>query len=56
LEWRRPGTVWAADFKDRREPIEGHYGWILAVKGLASRYRLAWLAVEEATAEVVQAS
>ena len=25
LEWRRPGTVWAADFKDRREPIEGRY-------------------------------
>jgi hypothetical protein len=22
----------AADFKERREPIEGRYGWILAVK------------------------
>jgi hypothetical protein len=22
LQWRRPGTVWAADFKERREPID----------------------------------
>jgi hypothetical protein len=56
LEWRRSGTVWAADFKQRREPIEGLYGWILAVKDLASGYQLAWLPVEEATAEVVQAT
>jgi hypothetical protein len=46
----------AADFKERREPIEGRYGWILAVKDLASRYQLAWLPVEEATADVVQAT
>ena len=56
LEWRQAGTVWAADFKERREPIQGRYGWILAVKDLASRYQLAWLPVEEATAEVVQAT
>jgi transposase InsO family protein len=56
LEWKRPGTVWAADFKERREPIEGRYGWILSIKDLASRYQLAWLPVVEATAEVVQAT
>jgi hypothetical protein len=50
------GTVWTADFKERREPIEGRYGWILAVKDLASRYQLAWLPLEEATADVVQAT
>jgi transposase InsO family protein len=55
LEWRQTGTVWAADFKERREPIEGRYAWILAVKDLASRYQLAWQPVEEASAEVVQA-
>ncbi len=55
LHWRRPGTVWAADFKERREPIEGCYSWILAVKDLASRCQLAWLPVEEATARTVQA-
>ena len=56
LEWRRPGAVWAADFKERREPIEGRYGWILSIKDLASRYQLAWQPVAEATAEVVQAA
>ena len=56
LQWRRPGTVWAADFKDRREPIEGRYPTILSIKDLASRCQLAWLPVTEATAEVVQAA
>lgn len=56
LHWQRPGTVWAADFKERREPIEGRYGYILAVKDLASRCQLAWLPVEEGDAEIVQAT
>ena len=55
LLWQRAGAVWAADFKERREPIEGRYAWILAVKDLASRCQLAWLPVEEQTAETVQA-
>jgi len=55
LVWQRAGAVWAADFKERREPIEGRYAWILAVKDLASRCQLAWLPVEEQTAETVQA-
>ena len=46
--------MWAAAFKERREPIEGRYAWILAVKDLASRCQLAWLPVEEQTAETVQ--
>ncbi|MGE4105535.1 MAG: transposase family protein [Pirellulales bacterium] len=54
LDWRCPGTVWAADFKERREPLEGRYRWILSIKDLASRYQLAWLPLEEATAEAVQ--
>jgi transposase InsO family protein len=54
LEWLQPGTVWAADFKERREPIEGRYGWILSIKDLASRYQLVWLPLTEATAEAVQ--
>lgn len=56
LQWRRAGAVWAADFKERREPIEGRYGWILAVKDLASRCQLAWLPVETADAAIVQAT
>jgi transposase InsO family protein len=55
LNWLRAGAVWAADFKERREPIEGRYAWILAVKDLASRCQLAWLPVEEQTALAVQA-
>lgn len=55
LDWRCPGTVWAADFKERREPLEGRYGWILSIKDLASRCQLAWLPLEEATAVAVQA-
>lgn len=56
LHWQRPGTVWAADFKERREPIEGRYGWILAVKDLPSRCQLAWLPVETADADTVKAA
>ncbi|HVX63028.1 MAG TPA: DDE-type integrase/transposase/recombinase [Pirellulales bacterium] len=56
LEWRRPGAVWAADFKERREPLEGRYGWLLSIKDLASRCQLTWLPVEEATEAVVQAT
>lgn len=55
LDWRSPGTVWAADFKERPEPLEGRYGSILSIKDLASRYQLAWLPLEEATAPTVQA-
>ncbi len=55
LEWRRPGAVWAADFKERREPLEGRYGWILSIKDLGSGYQLAWQPLIEATAAEVQA-
>lgn len=53
LEWRRPGAVWAADFKERREPLEGRYGWLLSIKDLASRCQLAWEPLVAATAEAV---
>jgi transposase InsO family protein len=55
LEWRVPGTVWAVDFKEPREPLEGRYGWILSIKDLASRCQLSWLPLEQATAAVVYA-
>lgn len=56
LEWRRVGAVWAADFKERREPLEGRYGWILSIKDLGSGFQLAWEPLVEATAAAVQAS
>jgi hypothetical protein len=55
LEWRRPGAVWAADFKECREPIEGRYGSIFSVKDLSSRYQLAWQPVERADGKTVRA-
>lgn len=54
LRWQQPGTVWAADFKERREPIEGRYTSILSIKDLASRCQLAWIPVEEGNAQSVQ--
>ena len=56
LEWRQPGTVWAADFKERREPIEGRYRWILSIKDLASRCQLVWQPLVDASAEGVRAT
>jgi hypothetical protein len=53
LTWTRIGAVWAADFKERREPIEGRYGWLLSIKDLASRQQLAWEPLVEATATAV---
>jgi hypothetical protein len=55
LEWLRPGTVWAADFKEWCEPIEGRYGWIFSVKDLASRCQLVWLPVGVADGDLVRA-
>lgn len=54
LRWQQPGTVWAADFKERREPIEGRYTSILSIKDLASRCQLAWVPVEEGNSQSVQ--
>jgi transposase InsO family protein len=54
LEWRRAGAVWAADFKERREPLEGRYGWILSIKDLASGFQLTWQPLAEATATAVR--
>jgi transposase InsO family protein len=50
LHWRRPGGVWAIDYSQAPCMIEGWYGWLLAVRDLASGYALWWQAVAEATA------
>ena len=36
-----PGEVWAADFKERREPLEGRYGWNLSIKDVRTGCQLA---------------
>ena len=51
LHWTRPGSVWAMDFTEPDNPIEGIYPEILAVRDLGSGYTLAALpALAEDTA------
>jgi transposase InsO family protein len=56
LHWTRPGSVWAIDFAEPPQPIEGRYARLLAVRDLASGYQLLWLPVlDEAAATAVAA-
>lgn len=50
LVWTCPGTVWAVDFSEPPQPIEGQYGHLLAVRDLASGCQLAWLPVLDESA------
>jgi transposase InsO family protein len=52
LHWRRPGTVWAMDFTEPPAPVDGRYGYLLAVRDLASGYQLLWWPVLDMTAAV----
>ena len=45
LQWRAAGRVWAMDFSDAPQPIDGQYGALLHVRDLASHYHLAALPV-----------
>jgi len=42
LHWHVPGTVWAMDFTEVRQWIDGRYRYVLAVRDLASGQQLAW--------------
>jgi transposase InsO family protein len=50
LCWRRIGAVWALDFSEPPQPIDGIYPYLLAVRDLASHQQLLWLPVENMTA------
>jgi transposase InsO family protein len=50
LDWRRPGSVWAVDFAEPPQPIEGCYPYLLAVRDLASGCQLLWLPIADETA------
>jgi transposase InsO family protein len=50
LHWRRPGSVWAMDFTETPQPVDGLYRYLLAVRDLASGQQLLWLPVAEPTA------
>lgn len=56
LRWTRVGAVWAMDFKQAPSPVDGCYGWVLAVRDLASGKTLASDPYEGATAQAVVAT
>ncbi len=53
LHWQVPGAVWAADFAEAPNPIDGIYPYLLAVRDLASGQQLLWLPVEHPDCQTV---
>jgi hypothetical protein len=53
LSWKQPGSVWAIDLAEPPGPVEGGGRTILAVRDLASRYTIAWVALPRGTAQEV---
>ena len=53
VQWTRPGRIWATDFSDAPQPIEGEYRCVLHVRDLASQHYLAALPVPRPTATAV---
>jgi putative transposase len=51
LRWQTPGAVWAMDFTEAPNPIDGICPYLLAVRDLASGQQLLWLPVRTATAD-----
>ena len=50
LNWTTPGTVWAVDFAEAPNVVDGVGPYLLAVRDLASGKQLLWQPVPEATA------
>jgi len=50
VQWHRPGRVWAMDFSEAPQPIDGAYRYLLHVRDLASQYQLAALPVSDTSA------
>lgn len=51
LHWQRVGAVWAIDFSESPQPIDGLYPYLLAVRDLASHQQLLWLPVRDMNAD-----
>jgi transposase InsO family protein len=45
LNWRHPGAVWAIDLANPYEPVDGQGRVVLAVRDLASRFTVGWIAL-----------
>ena len=50
LGWTTPGVVWAIDFSEAPQAIDGVYPYLLAVRDLAAGQTLLWQPLAEATA------
>ena len=56
LRWTRPGTVWAMDFTEAPEPIDGSYPYLLLLRDLASGRQLLAVPCDSPSSDVVLAS
>ena|GEM_PF-1094347 len=53
LTWHRPGAVWAMDFTQPSQAIDGVFPYLFAVRDLASHRQLAWQPLRGQAAEDV---
>jgi hypothetical protein len=51
LRWEQAGAVWAIDYADPPEPVDGRHKAVVSIRDLASGLQLAWLPVVAATAD-----
>jgi len=56
LEWLRPGRVWAIDYSNPPQPIDGVYTKLLMIRDLASGYQLLALPCEGESAATTRAA
>ena len=56
LHWTTPGTVWAMDFAEAPNVIDGVGAYLLAVRDLASGKQLLWQPLREATSAAAAAA
>jgi transposase InsO family protein len=56
LHWHVSGAVWAMDFTEPPDRIDGRYRYLFAVRDLASGYQLLWQPVTDMTAVVAIAA
>jgi transposase InsO family protein len=52
LHWHHPGAVWAMDHTEPARLVDGLYRYVLNIRDLASGMQLAWLPLEDETAEL----
>jgi transposase InsO family protein len=53
LIWHLVGAVWAIDFTEPTDYIDGTDRWILSIRDLASRHQILWMSFIQATAAAV---